>query len=315
MKKTTLTILLSSIIVSGASYAQTANNQQVAIPAAPTSKPGQCHALVNVPAKLISKTEPVTIQEAGETLEIIPDKYEWVEQKVLVSEETKTLEMVPATFKTVEEKVVVEPERREFEVIPAKYTESQEKVMVKPAMRVWRKSRSGAAALSGEVMRLIEAPAQYKTVTKRKMVEKPQIRETVIPAKYATVKKKVVDKPAATREVVIPAEFKTIRVKKLVKEAQEVRTPTKPVMENVAHQEVAQQASLSWQRVPCDNDLSEANVVAIQKGLRKAGFKVTTDGKFGKGTLEALEKFQESKGLAKGAITIETMKALGVTID
>lgn len=312
MKQKKYAILLSALFVANLSHAQ---DNQVAIPSAPVAKPGQCHALVNVPAKLMTKTLPLTIQEAGETLEIIPDKYEWVEQKVLISEEVKTIELVPATYKTVEEKVIVEPERREFEVIPAKYAETQEKVMVKPAMRVWRKSRSGAASLSGEVMRLIEAPAQYKTITKRKMVEAPQIRESIIPAKHATVEKRVVDKPATTREVVIPAEFKTIRVKKLVKEAQEVRTPTKPIVENLSSQEVAKPATLSWQRVPCDNDLNEANIIAIQNGLRKAGFKVTADGKFGKGSLEALEKFQEAKGLAKGAITIETMKALGVTID
>lgn len=313
MKQKKYAILLSALLATGLSHAQ--ETQQVAIPSAPVAKPGQCHALVNVPAKLMTKTAPITVQEAGETLEIIPDKYEWVEQKVLISEEVKTLELIPATYKTVEEKVVVEPERREFEVIPAKYAETQEKVMVKPAMRVWRKSRGGAASLSGEVMRLIEAPAQYKTIVKRKMVEAPQIRESIKPAKYATVEKKVIDKPATTREVVIPAEFKTIRVKKLVKEAQEVRTPTKPVIENLSSQELAKPATLNWQRVPCDNDLSEANIIAIQKGLRKAGFKVTADGKFGKGSLEALEKFQESKGLAKGAITVETMKALGVAID
>lgn len=312
MKRNNL-VFLSALLFSGLSYAQ--DNQQVAIPDAPVAKPGQCHALVNAPAKLITKTQPITLQEAGETLEVIPDQYEWVEKKVLVSEEVKTLELIPATYKLVEEQVMVEPERRTFEVIPAKYTEIPEKVMVKPAMRVWRKSRGGAASLSGEVMRLIEVPAQYETVVKRKMVEAPQIRQTVIPPTYSKIEKKVVDQPAHTREVIIPAEFKTIRVKELVKEAQEVRTPTQPIVENISSQEVAQAATLNWQRVPCDKDLNEANIVAIQNGLRKAGFKVTADGKFGKGSLEALEKFQEAKGLAKGAITIETMRALGINID
>lgn len=306
-------VFLSALLFSGLIYAQ--DNPQMAIPAAPATKPGQCHALVNVPAKLITKTQPITLQEAGETLEVIPDKYEWVEKKVLISEEVKTLELIPATYKLVEEQVMVEPERRTFEVIPAKYTEIPEKVMVKPAMRVWRKSRGGAASLSGEVMRLIEVPAQYETVVKRKMIEAPQIRQTVIPPTYSKIEKKVVDQPAHTREVIIPAEFKTIRVKELVKEAQEVRTPTQPIVENISSQEVAQVATLNWQRVPCDKDLNEANIIAIQNGLRKAGFKVTADGKFGKGSLEALEKFQEAKGLAKGAITIETMRALGVNID
>ncbi len=288
---------------------------QPAIPAAPASKPGQCHALVNVPAKLVSRVEEVIQKEAGEKLEVTPAKYEWVEKKVPISAEEKTIELVPATYKTVEEKIVVEPERKEYEVIPAKYEEVSEQVMVKPAMRVWRKSVEGAASLSGEVMRLIEVPAEYKTITKQRLVAGPQIREVVIPAEFATIEKKVVDTPASTREVVIPAEFKTIRVKQLVSESQEVRTPTKPVMQKISKNEVAQPAQLKWQRVPCDNDLNEANIIAIQKGLKAAGYDVTADGKFGKGSRDALEKFQETKGLAKGAITIETMKALGVDVD
>ncbi|PID66532.1 MAG: hypothetical protein CR975_02510 [Gammaproteobacteria bacterium] len=288
---------------------------QPAIPAAPKTVPGQCHALVNVPAKLISTVEEMPSKGAGEVLEITPAKYEWVEKQVPISEEEKTVEIIPATYKTVEEKIVVEPESKEYEVIPAQYKDVSKKVMVKPAMRVWRKSSGGAASLAGEVMRLIEVPAQYVTVKKKEMVTAPQIREIVIPAKYATVKKKIIDKPASTREVVIPAEYKTIRVRKLVEKPKELRKPTKVVMQKINRYEIAEQAQLKWQRVPCDSDLNEANIIAIQKGLRAAGYDVTADGKFGKGSREALEKFQEKKGLAKGAITVETMKALGVNID
>lgn len=305
--------LLISVTVSTTVMAQ--NAAQPNIPDAPDSKPGQCHALVHVPAKLVARFDEVVSQEAGENLEITPAKYEWIEKKVPISEEETTIELVPATYKTVEERIVVEPERKEFEIIPAKYEEVSEEIMVKPAMRVWRKSAGGAASLTGEVMRLIEVPAEYKTITKKNMVAGPQIREVVIPAEYATIEKKVIDTPASTRAVVIPAEYKTIRVKQLVADAQEVRSPTPPVMQKISKNEIAQPAQLKWQRVPCDNDLNESNVIAIQKALIAAGYDITADGKFGKGSREALEKFQESKGLAKGAITIETMKALGVSVD
>lgn len=292
-----------------------AQDNHPAIPAAPESKPGQCHALVNVPAKLAARVEEVIAKEAGETLEVKPAKYEWVEKQVPISEEERSIELIPATYKTVEEKVVVEPERKEFEIIPARYEEVTEEIMIKPAMRVWQKSTGGAATLTGEVMRLIEVPAEYKTIGKQKMVAAPQIREVVIPAEYAVIKKKVIDTPATTREVIIPAEFKTIRVKQLVDEAQEIRTPTAPIMQKISKNEVVQAAQLNWQRVPCENDLNEANIIAIQKGLKAAGYEVTPDGKFGAGSREALEKFQEAKGLSKGAITVESMKALGVDID
>lgn len=319
MNKTKLFVLLS---VATATLAATQENQsaaglvsQPAIPAAPTATAGQCHALVNVPAKLASVVEEVVSQEAGEQLEVTPAEYEWIEKQIPISQEEKTIEIIPATYKTIEEQIIVEPERKEFEVIPAQYEEVKEKIIIKPAMRVWRKSRGGAASLSGEVMRLIEVPAEYKVITKKRMVKAPQMREVVKPAELRTIKKKVIDKPATTREIIIPAEYKTIRVKQLVTPAKELRSPTQPQLQKITKQEIVTNAQLKWQRVPCDNDLNETNVIAIQKGLRAAGYDITADGKFGKGSQEALEKFQESKGLAKGAITIETMKALGINID
>lgn len=304
---------LLPVVLTGIAGAQ--DTTQPNIPNAPKSKPGQCHALVNVPAKLASRVEEIVSQEAGEKLEIIPEKYEWVEKSVPVSEEEKRIEIIPAAYKVVKEKIMVEPERKEYEVIPARYEEINEDIMIKPAMRVWRKSENSAVSLTNEVMRLIEVPAESKTVTKKKMVQGPTIREVVIPAVYAEIEKKVIDKPAATREVIVPAEYKIIRVKQLVSESQEIRMPIKPVMQKVTKNEVVQPAQLNWKRVPCDNDLNEANIVAIQKGLKAAGYDVTADGKFGAGSRAALEKFQEKEGLAKGAITIETMKALGVDID
>lgn len=307
--------LIAIAIFSTGHLAFAQESTQPVIPAAPASAPGQCHALVNVPAKLASQVEEVPSQEAGETLEIIPAKYEWVEKQIPVTEEEKTVEIIPATYKTIEEEVIVEPARKEHEIIPAQYEEVTEKVLVKPAMRVWRKSANGAASLTGEVMRLIQVPAEYATVTKKKMVTAPQVREIIIPAKTAMIEKKVIDKPATTREVIIPAEYKTIRVKELVEKAREVRSTTPAVMKKINRYQVVQPAELNWQRVPCDSDLNEANIIAIQNGLIKAGYDVVADGKFGAGSREALEKFQESKGLAKGAITLETMKALGVDID
>ena len=313
MRTKHLAMIFAVLAISSLSVAQDA--RQTVIPLMPKSVSGQCHALVNVPAKLVSKVEKIPSQEAGETLEVIPARYEWIEKQIPVTEEEKTVEVIPATYKTIKEQIVVEQERKEYEVIPAKYEKVSKKVMVKPAMRVWRKSASGAASLAGEVMRLIEVSAEYKTIVKTEMVSGSQVREIVIPAKYATIEKKVIDKPAATREVIIPAEYKTIRIKELVSESKQVRKATQPVMTKITRYEIIQPAELSWQRVPCDSDLNEVNIIAIQKVLKATGYRVVVDGKFGKGSREALEKFQDSKGLAKGAITLETMKALGVNVD
>jgi len=312
-KKNTLIIGLALMSSAVAQNTNTTKNQLM-IPAAPTPKAGQCYALVNVPAGLTQRIEQVPVKEAGEILSIIPAKYEWVEKKIPIADEQKTIEIIPATYKTVQEKIIVEPESKQYEIIPATYQTVQEKILTKPALRVWKKPSNSLASLNGEVMRLIEQPAQYKTITKQVMVKPPRAREIIIPAKYATIEKKVINKPAAVREVIIPAQFKTIRVRQLVKKAIQIKQPTKAEMQAITRQVVVSPAQLKWQRILCDRNLTEKNIIAIQKKLKTLGYDITADGKFGKGSRQALEAFQESKGLAKGALTIETMKALRISI-
>lgn len=311
-----LAIFIAAALFSSTVLAQeNTNTNGISVPPPPTDQDGKCYALVNMPAKMGTETQEIETQSAAETLEMVPAKYKWVEKQVPISDEEKSYELVPATYKTIEERILVEPERVEYEVIPAQFEEVTEQVEVKPALRVWKRSGGNNLAIAGEVMRLIEEPAEYKTVTKKVMTKGPEVREQVIPAEYSTIEKRVIDQPASVKEVVIPAEYKLIRVKEIDTEAQEIRTPTEPEKQQITKQVLLNKAEVNWQRIPCDSDLNEANIIAIQQGLRDAGYDITADGKFGKGSLEALEKYQESKGLATGTITIETMKSLGVDIN
>jgi len=72
----------------------------------------------------------------------------------------------------------------------------EEQVLIKEAHTVWKKGRGLIEKVddtTGEIMCLVEVPAQYKTVRKRVLVN-----------------------PATVKEVTIPAEYKTVKVKKLV---------------------------------------------------------------------------------------------------
>lgn len=320
MKRKNIALIIAGVLLSGTSFAQDqqqslAQNPAFAVPPPPTDQAGKCYALVNIPAKLGSETEQVESQSAAETLEMIPAKYKWVEKEVEIKPEEKSYEIIPATYKTIEEEVLVEPERIEYEIIPAQFEERTETVEVKPTLRVWKQSGGNSIAIANEIMRLVEEPAEHQTITKRVMIKGPEVIEKVIPAEYSTIEKVVVDQPATVKEIVVPAEYKVIRVKEIESEAQEVRTPTPAETQQITKQVLLNEAEVNWQRIPCDSDLSEENIIAIQQGLRNAGYDITADGKFGKGSMDALEQYQQSKGLATGAITIETMQSLGINID
>ena len=54
----------------------------------PNAKPGECYARVKVPEKYETYTEEVVKQQASEKIEVLPPKFEWVEEKVLVKDAT-----------------------------------------------------------------------------------------------------------------------------------------------------------------------------------------------------------------------------------
>ncbi len=285
-----------------------------AIPTPPETKPGECVALVQVPAKLTTQTKRVAIQGATEEVEIIPPKYIWKTKDILIADEYKSIEVVPATFKTIKVDEVVEPARYDYQMIPAKYKETTKTILVKPAVQIWKKAKGGVFSASGEIMRLVTQPAKYKTITVREVAVPASYQKIEIPAILKKIEKKVIDKPATTREIMVPAEYKTIRVKQVETSLQEIATTSPAKTEEITIQTLVSQAKTSWQKVPCGSDFSEENIIKIQKGLKRAGYDVDADGKFGKGSVEALQKFQEKNGLATGALTLETMKKLGVNI-
>ena len=173
-----------------------ANNAQV----------GQCFAEYYIPAKYGTKTEKMLKSEASSKLQVIPAKYKTVTEKVLVKEASEKVVKVPAKYKTV-----------------------TEKVLVKPAYTTWKVSEcSGGACLpdqvpgrvsgsrdridqaTGEVMCLVEVPAQYRTITKRVMVTPPTTKRITIPAEYKTVTVRKMVTPPQERVVNIPEQFQTV---------------------------------------------------------------------------------------------------------
>ena len=236
----------------------------------PEARPGECYARVFIPAETKRVENKVLVKEATEKWEVIPAQYEEVEETVEIQGEFEELEIVPAKFETQFETVIVEPEREEQIVVDAVYEEVEEKVKVRDAYTTWKKGEGPIQRYdeaTGEIMCLVTVPAEYKTVTVRKLVEPAEVKKVEIPAQYETV--------------------------------YEVQKGGPGKME--------------WRPILCSTNASVELIRELQLALKEKGFNPgTVDGVLGGGTMEAVRRYQRSKGIAQGQLTIEVMRELGV---
>lgn len=180
------------------------------------AKVGSCYAEYYIPAKYGTQTEKVLVKEPSTRIEVIPAKYENVTEKVLVRDASEKVVTIPAKYKTVTEKVLVRPAYTTWKVsecsggaclpgqVPNRVAGSKDRIDV----------------ATGEVMCLVEIPAQYRTITKRVMVEPPTTKRISVPAEYKTVTVRKMVQPPQEKVVEIPAEYKTVSKKAKIADAE-----------------------------------------------------------------------------------------------
>lgn len=287
----------------------------------PNAKAGECYTRAYVPPVYKEVEEQVLKRSAGENVDIVPAKYEEAEERVIVKPASKRVEVVPATYETVEERVMIRPASKRIEQVPARYETVTEQVQVAAAYTAWKKGVVPGATSTkvdestGEVLCLVEVPAQYKTITKEVLKSPATTKEVEIPAEYTTIKKQVVKTPATTREVEVPAEFGTVKVQKLVTPAKETRTAIPAEYQTVKRSQLVSEARLEWRSILCATNSTPQKVSEIQTSLKKAGFDPgRTDGVATDQTFSAINAFQKAKGLPVDTgryINLATVKALG----
>lgn len=299
----------------------------------PNAKPGECYARVLTPATYKTVTEKVLAKAAGEEIDVVQATYKNVTQKVLVREASTKLQVVPATYKTVTEKVLVEPAREVLTKVPAKYKTVTEKVLVKPAYTTWKKgvnpisgSGVGYSAVkkngsliqkfdqsTGEIMCLVEVPAEYKVVKKQVIATPARTVKKTLPAKYKTVTKRVVATPATTKKVTVPAKYNTVKVRKQVTPPKTLKKAIPAQYRTVQKRVLATQPKLEWREILCETNTTPGLISRLQRALNAKGYKAgSVDGRFGRQTLNAVIKYQRDNGLPSGQLTLATLKKLGV---
>jgi len=287
------------------------------------AKAGECYARVLTPEKFSTVTEKVLVKEASTKLVKIPAKYRYVTKKVLVKEASTKIETIPAVYKTVTEKVLVKPASTQTVTVPPVYKTVKEKVMVEPAHTEWKKGRGvysydnstlkTKTTPTGEVMCLVKVPPKYKIITRKVMVKPACTISKPVPPVYKTITKKVVVQPA--KEVVkkVPAVYKTIKVKEIVSPemTKEIKVPA--VYKTITKKVKVKDSQIKWLPVLCETNFTRPRVMMMQRALLQKGFNPgEIDGIIGSKTKAALRSYQKAHGLATGAITLETLRSLGI---
>ena len=291
-----------------------------------------------IPAVYETVEKTITVKPASKKTITVPATYEFKEDKVLIEKEKTVwkkgtnpaqklngatgeimcLVKIPAKYKTIKKKVVKTPATTKVVEIPAVTKTIKVKKLVSPAK-----------------VKTVTIPEVKKTIEKKVLDSKSEfswikVGENVdkgwnytghriclieTPALTKNIVKTVLENNATTKEIDIEPTFKTVKVKKLVKEAQEVKTPIEAVYKTVAKKEKVSEAHQSWERILCQTNMNKDVILKIQKALKAKDYNPgKIDGVLGKDTRVALDKYQRDNSLATGGITYETLNALKVEL-
>ena len=297
--------------------AQPANTAQSEL-LPPNAKRGECYARVYIPATYRDRTETVLARAEGSRIETTPAVYKKATRRVLVRAESERLELIPAKYGEREERILVRPAAKKLVSVPEVYETVTERILVKPAYTTWKKGRGPIEkvnAATGEIMCLVEIPAEYRNVSKRVLKTPATTKEVEIPAVYKTVKRTVMVSAPKTRTIKIPAKYRTEIVNELVHDAQKKVIKIPATYQQVSKREKVSEGRVEWREILCETNTTRGVVARLQAALQKAGYNPgRLDGVLGSETMNAVKSYQRAKGLPSGQLTIRTLKSLGVQL-
>lgn len=243
----------------------------------PNAAPGECWAKCFIPPQVETVTERICVKPSSERVEIIPAEYEFVEEEICVKPASTQLVEVPAQYETYEQTVMVEPGHTEW-------------VREDSGRCATLVGQPGGAAAC-DVFCLVSHPPTHKTITAERMVCPPSVREVHIPAEFQTIRSQRLVCPATVKRIEIPAEYATV----------ERTVQVCP-------------GRWEWKRVICERTTSNHMYQDLKAALRNAGYTTSDAESLEDADWVAIKQYQTENKLAVGALTIETLENLGVSI-
>lgn len=283
----------------------------------PNAKNGECYSRVLVPAVYGYKTIKIQVKAKGNDVIVTPAQYGYDEKRVTLREESYSTKIIPATYKYVTKKVLVKPEIISYKKVPAKFKIEKVRVKTSESYSTWKKGRGEIEkidAATGEIMCRIEVPATYTTIERKILASDAKVQKVVTPAVYRTIKTKVLDKPESCVKTKIPAIIKVYKVRKVITEPKvQLVTTGKEAYKTIKTKYLVTDGYLQWKEILCETNTNSKVVSSIQTKLKALKlYNGPIDGIFGSATKIAIKKFQVNNKLSTGALTIDTLKKLGV---
>jgi hypothetical protein len=285
-----------------------------------------------IPASFDQTTERVLVKEGGEKIVIVDENgmpYTGSRKPTVRTLQDGTIEVESIEFETVTERVLVREAYDKLEVVPAVYETQSDRVMVAPARTEWKPSegriygnavRDGSGTLvtkateAGQLMCLVEIPAEYRTVTKRTLKSPATHRAVAVPAEYRTITRRI-PKKLFTKIVKTDPVYETISKRVVKMAAREVRHEIPAEYETITSRVKVSDGDVTWMPVLCEVNVTNATVMQIQRALAAKGHRPgSVDGVWGAQTATAIAAFQQANGLATGELTLETIERLGVEL-
>jgi len=283
-----------------------------------TARPGECFARLSTEAKYRTSQKQVVSVASATRLKVIPATYDWVEERVVSVPATYNNKIIPATYRVVTEQQLVRGEVNRTINNAAKYKMVTERQLVSPARTEWKAgvpagNQETRVASNGEIMCLVQIPAEYRNVQKQVISQAATSRVAHTPAEYKTVTRRVVDIPARTSQVEVPAQYMMKRVRKMITPERTETVVIPATYRTAAEKVLVSPAVQGWGRILCKTNSNTDMVKSLQSALSARGYNVgTIDGVLGDATLQAANKFQAANGMPSGQISIRALEALGV---
>jgi hypothetical protein len=239
---------------------------------------GHCYGKLLVPEQYETYTEKVVDTAEHTDLHVVPAVYADDIRQVVATEARVEYETIPATYKTITETIVVKPETTRKVDVPAVYAEESEQVLVREAHTEWKRGQRSPSDIimpgttkvlaTGEVICLVQVPAEYRTVTRNVVRQAETTRDVLEPAITTTVTRQVIDQPGRVIEHQIPATYKTVRITKLVTPEQTVSVVIPATYKTVTKQRLISATHFDWKEVDCQPEAD--NVSPVRLGANDA---------------------------------------------
>lgn len=286
----------------------------------------RCYGRVLIMPVFDTIEERIILQPAYSYTKTIPPTYKTETERVLVVPAHTRYEVIPAVFEEETEQILIK-ENSAYVDNSAQITaeelfiDSTQRVTLAPTYQTWKqvkrkdcRSRKPEDCLE---WKMVEVPSDVLVVnTKNRANKEFEARAAYTitsPAEYATLTRKRLVKPATVNEVNVPAQYQTITKKVLVSPQREERVQVPAVYKTVQRVILIKPGGYMEPReVICREDYPKFTR-KVQTALKTLGyFEEEVDGVFGKETRRALVRYQTDLRLPIGQYNYDTLEALGV---